>query len=341
MKISRRSVFIIAEAGVNHNGSIETAMKMIETAKVCGADAVKFQSFKADKLVSEKAPLARYQKNNLKSDTSQYNMLKKFEFGEDTFELLSARCIELGIKFMASPFDIDAADFLASIDSFPIKIPSGEITNLPYIEKIGSFGKEIILSTGMSDLGEIEDTLDILIQSGTPIEKICLLHCNTEYPTPFEDVNLNAISTLKHAFPGINIGYSDHTTGIEVSVAAAALGACVIEKHFTLDPDMEGPDHKASLTPDTLKEMVKAVRNIELAMGNGIKKPSPSEEKNIKVVRKSIVASRKIEKGEIFTRENLTTKRPGTGISPMRWYEVMGKKAPKYFEKDDIIEVIL
>ncbi|MGE4518736.1 MAG: N-acetylneuraminate synthase [Desulfobacteraceae bacterium] len=335
----RTKVFIIAEAGVNHNGNLETAKKMIDEAAAAGADAVKFQAFKADKLVFKNADMADYQKKNLNQNTSQYEMLKKLEFGENEFIELSNYCHEKKIKFMASPFDNDSIDFLAQIDAFPLKIPSGEIVNYPYLEKIGKLNKEVILSTGMSTLGEIEEALNLLTASGTDISKITVLHCNTEYPTPFEDVNLKAMITIKSAFPGIKVGYSDHTLGIEVPIAAAALGAEVIEKHFTLDPDMEGPDHKASLTPESLKEMVRSVRNIEAAFGDGVKTPSRSEQKNIKIVRKSIVASKDIKKGEVFTPENLTLKRPGTGLSPMLWNMIVGKKSSKDYIKDEQIQV--
>ena len=336
----KSKVFIIAEAGVNHNGSLKTAKKMIDEASIAGADAVKFQAFKADKLVSKNADMADYQKKNLnKKNTSQYEMLKKLEFGEKEFIELNNYCREKNIKFMASPFDNDSIDFLAQIDAFPLKIPSGEIVNYPYLEKIGKLNKEVILSTGMSTLGEIEEALNLLTASGTHISKITVLHCNTEYPTPFEDVNLKAMITIKNACPGIKVGYSDHTLGIEVPIAAAALGAEVIEKHFTLDTDMEGPDHKASLTPESLKEMVKAVRNIEKAFGNGIKTPSRSEQKNIKIVRKSIVASKDIKEGEVFTPENLTLKRPGTGLSPMLWNMIVRKKSSKDYIKDEQIQI--
>ncbi|MDY0362206.1 MAG: N-acetylneuraminate synthase [Desulforegulaceae bacterium] len=335
----KTKVFIIAEAGVNHNGNIETAKKMIDEASVAGADAVKFQAFKADKLVSKNADMADYQKKNLnKNNTTQYEMLKKLEFGEKEFVELSNYCREKKIKFMASPFDNESIDFLAQIEAFPLKIPSGEIVSYPYLEKIGKLNKEVILSTGMSNLGEIEAALSLLTASGTDISKITVLHCNTEYPTPFEDVNLKAMITIKNAFPGIKVGYSDHTLGIEIPIAAAALGAEVIEKHFTLDTDMEGPDHKASLTPESLKEMVRSVRNIEAAFGDGVKKPSESEKKNIKIARKSIVAAADIEKGEVFTPDNLTLKRPGTGLGGMHWNQLLGYRANRKYKKNDFID---
>ena len=267
---------------------------------------------------------------------------KESEYLTEAFEAGAMDYLKKPIKkieFMASPFDNESIDFLAQIDAFPLKIPSGEIVNYPYLEKIGRLNKDVILSTGMSTLGEIEDALNLLTFSGTDISKITVLHCNTEYPTPFEDVNLKAMLTIKNAFPGIKSGYSDHTLGIEIPIAAAALGAEVIEKHFTLDVNMEGPDHKASLTPDSLKEMVKAIRNIEKAMGSGIKKPSESEQKNIKIVRKSIVASKDIKKDEIFTSENITLKRPGNGLSPVLWSMITGKASSKNYKKDEQIQI--
>jgi len=332
------SVFIIAEAGVNHNGNLEIAKKLIDVAVESGADAVKFQTFKAENLVNFYAEMAEYQKKNLGKVKSQIEMLKELELSFDDFEELKKYCDEKEIIFLSTPFDIESARFLRDLGLDIFKIASGEITNYPLLKEIGSYGKQIILSTGMADLGEIEDALDVLIENGTKEEDITVLHCNTEYPTPFEDVNLRAMLTIKEAFK-VNIGYSDHTPGIEVPVAAVALGAVVIEKHFTLDKELPGPDHKASLEPYELKAMVNAIRNIEKALGNGIKKPSKSEKKNISVARKSIVAKRDIKKGEIFTEENLTVKRPGTGISPMRWKEIIGKKAPRDFKKDEIIEV--
>ena len=265
-------------------------------------------------------------------------MVKKLELSYDDFKVLKEYCDKLGIMFLSTPFDLESIDFLNELGLEIFKIPSGEITNLPYLEKIGKLGKKVILSTGMADLGEIEDALDILINNGTRKEDITVLHCNTEYPTPIEDVNLLAMLTIRDAFK-INVGYSDHTLGIEIPIAAVALGATVIEKHFTLDRNMEGPDHKASLEPHELKAMINAIRNVEKALGDGIKKPSKSEEKNKIIVRKSIVAKRKIKKGEIFTEENITVKRPGNGISPMRWYEILGKKASKDYQEDELIEI--
>ncbi len=331
-------VFIIAEAGVNHNGSLELAKKMVDVAKESGATAVKFQTFKAEKIVSKYAQKAEYQKKTTGSDESQLEMIKKLELSYENFEELFNYCKEKGILFMSTPFDIDSARFLYDLGMEVFKIPSGEITNYPLLKEIGSYKKPIILSTGMANLGEIEDAIDVLERFGTKRENIIVLHANTEYPTPVEDVNLKAMLTIKEAFK-VRVGYSDHTLGIEVPIAAVAIGAVAIEKHFTLDKNMPGPDHKASLEPHELKAMVEAIRKIEKALGNGIKKPSKSEVKNIKVARKSIVAAREIKKGEVFTEENLTVKRPGTGISPMRWKEVIGKVAKRDFKKDEVIEL--
>ena len=328
--------FIIAEAGVNHNGSIDVAKKMIEEAARFGADAIKFQSFKAEKIVSKYADKAEYQKQTTDSKESQYEMIKKLELNVKAHKELMNFAVNKGIMFLSSPFDLESIDLLVELGLKIIKIPSGEIVNLPYLEKIGKLNKKVILSTGMSDLGEIEDALDVLISSGTDKENITVLQCNTEYPTPFEDVNLLAMITIKNAF-NVNVGFSDHTLGIEVPIAAVAMGAQVIEKHFTLDRNMEGPDHKASLEPNEFAAMIKAIRNVEKALGSGIKKPSPSESKNIHIARKSIVAIKPIKKGEIFTEENIGIKRPGNGISPMRWNEIIGKKAIKNFKIDEMI----
>jgi len=329
--------FIIAEAGVNHNGSLDTALKMVDAAVASGADAVKFQTFKAEKMIAFGAPKATYQQETTGANESQLEMVKKLELDETAHIRLYQHCQQKGIQFLSSPFDLESIDLLVRLGIKIFKIPSGEITNLPYLRKLGGLKKELIMATGMADMGEIENALVVLMQSGTAPEAIMVLHCNTEYPTPFEDVNLRAMVTIKAAFPGIQVGYSDHTPGIEVPIAAVALGARVIEKHFTLDRNMEGPDHKASLEPGELKSMVTAIRNIEKAMGNGIKKPSPSELKNKPIARKSIVAVRNIGKGETFIQENLGVKRPGTGISPMQWDEVVGKKALRNFNKDEII----
>lgn len=329
--------FIIAEVGVNHNGSLELAKKMIDAAVEAGADAVKFQTFKAEKLVSKYAPKAEYQKKKTTADEFQFEMIKKLELDAAAHQTLIDYCKKKKILFLSSPFDLDSIDLLNEFGLEIFKIPSGEITNLPYLRKIGRLKKEIILSTGMADIGEIKDVLDVLTGAGTKLKDITVLHCNTEYPTPFEDVNLNAMLTIKTAFPSVNIGYSDHTLGIEISIAAVAMGATIIEKHFTLDKNMEGPDHKASVEPNELRAMVCAIRNIEKALGNGIKKPSLSELKNKTIARKSIVAACNIRKGEPFTQKNLTVKRPGTGINPMRWDEVIGEKASKTYKEDDLI----
>lgn len=331
-------VFIIAEAGVNHNGSIKLAKKLIDVAVDAEADAVKFQTFKAEKIISRYAPKAEYQKKTTDKEESQLEMVKKLELDANTHEKLVRYCTKKGIIFLSTPFDIESIDLLSDIGLEIFKIPSGEITNLPYLRKIGSLKKRIILSTGMSDMGEIEDALDIIIKAGTQKENITVLHCNTEYPTPFEDVNLLAMLSIRDAFK-VSVGYSDHTPGIEIPVAAVALGANVIEKHFTLDKNMEGPDHKASLEPNELAAMVKAIRNIEKAMGNGIKKPSASEIKNKPIARKSIVAAKEIKKGEMLSEETLAVKRPGIGISPLEWDRIIGRKAIKDFKRDDMIVI--
>jgi len=327
--------FIIAEAGVNHNGSIELAKKLIDKAQWAGVDAVKFQTFTADKLTSKSAKKADYQ-NKTTSEKSQYEMLKKLELKTKDFEILKNYCSQKGIKFMSSPFDLDSIDLLNKIGLDIWKIPSGEITNYPYLKKIAELKHEIIMSTGMANLSEIEKALDLLKANGA--EDITVLHCNTEYPTPMEDVNLKAMLTIKEAFK-VDIGYSDHTKGIEVPTAAVALGAEVIEKHFTLDNSMEGPDHRASLEPEELKHLVDAIRNIENALGDGIKKPSKSESKNKDIARKSIVAAKDIKKGELFTKDNLTIKRPGDGINPMQWPNILGKEAKREFSFDELIEL--
>ena len=329
-------VFIIAEAGVNHNGSLELAKKLIDVAVVAGADAVKFQTFKAENLVSKNAQKADYQKQTTNSEESQFDMIKKLELDIETHKILMDYCKEKNIMFLSTPFDHDSIELLNDLGLEIFKIPSGEITNLPYLRHIGKLDKKVILSTGMADIGEIEDAMDILINAGTKKENIIVLHANTEYPTPYEDVNLKAMVTIGKTFD-VAFGYSDHTLGIEVDIAAVAMGACCIEKHFTLDCTMEGPDHKASLEPDELKAMVKAIRNIELALGNGIKKPSKSESKNISIARKSIVAKVDIKKGEIFSTNNLAVKRPANGINPMRWDEIIGTVATKDYKEDELI----
>ena len=334
----RLSVLVIAEAGVNHNGSVETARKLVDVAAGVGADIVKFQTFKASSLVSRHAEKADYQKQTTDMAESHYEMIKKLELDKKAHLNLIDFSRKTGIEFLSSPFDRYSIDLLYSLGMKRFKVPSGEITNLPYLRHIGQYGKSIILSTGMSTLGEVEAALNVLEKAGTKREKITVLHCNTEYPTPMEDVNLQAMLTIRNKL-GVKVGYSDHTLGIEVPVAAVAMGATVIEKHFTIDRTLPGPDHRASLEPDELKAMVVAIRNTEKAMGDGEKRPSQSEQKNIPIARKSIVAAREINKGEQLTEHNLTVKRPGTGISPMRWDEVVGKKATKDFTIDELITI--
>ena len=329
-------ITIIAEAGVNHNGDLELAKQMVKAAKESGADIVKFQTAKLESLVSRYAPMAEYQKENTGKTESQMDMLKRLLLPYDDFAILARYCGETGIQFLSTPFDIDSVDFLSSIGCRLWKIPSGEITNLPYLERIGKLHQPIILSTGMSTLYEIQEALNVLYDSGAG--KITLLHCTTEYPAPFETVNLKAMLTLKEKFQ-TDVGYSDHTMGTEIPIAAAAMGAVVIEKHFTLSRSMEGPDQKASLEPVELRSMVSAIRHIEQAMGDGEKKPVPSEMANMTVARKSIIARKMITKGEILTEENITTKRPGNGISPMKWHEVLGTKAVRDFKEDELIEL--
>lgn len=327
---------IIAEAGVNHNGDLELAKQMVKAAKESGADIVKFQTAKLESLVSKLAPMAEYQKKNTGKIESQMDMLKRILLPYDDFAILARYCDEVGIQFLSTPFDIDSVEFLASLGCKLWKIPSGEITNLPYLEHVGRQKQPIILSTGMSTVNEIQEALSVLYDSGA--DKITLLHCTTEYPAPIETVNLRAMLTLKEKFQ-TDVGYSDHTMGIEIPVAAVAMGATVIEKHFTLSRNMEGPDQKASLEPQELKAMVSAIRNIELAMGDGEKKPIQSEMMNMTVARKSIIARRAIAKGEILTEENITTKRPGNGVSPMKWHEVLGTVAVRDFEEDELIDL--
>ena len=329
-------VFIIAEAGVNHNGSIEIAKKLIDRAVAAGVDAVKFQTFKTENIVCKQAHKAEYQKNTTNAKESQFDMLKKLELTSQMHEELLQYCKEKDIQFLSTPFDIESIDYLDKLGISIMKVPSGEINNYPYLKKIGETRKPVILSTGMSELEEVEEAVKVLYENGST--DIIILHCNTEYPTPFEDVNLRAMINLKEKF-NVKVGYSDHTAGIEIPIAAVAIGASVIEKHFTLDKNMEGPDHKASLEPEELKAMVQAIRNIEKALGTGIKKPSSSEIKNIAIARKSIVAKKRISKGEIFTENNLTTKRPGNGISPMKWNEIIGTKSGKEYEIDELIEL--
>lgn len=331
-----KSTFIIAEAGVNHNGSFELAKQLIDKAVWAGADCIKFQTFNSKNLVSKNAQKAEYQKKTTDSSESQLDMLKKLELSKEEFVELRDYCNQKGIMFLSTPFDLESIDFLASIGVKTWKIPSGEITNYPFLRAIGKRKESVIMSTGMCTLDEVSDAIKVLKDFGT--KDITLLHCTTEYPAPYDSVNLNAMLTLQNEF-GFNIGYSDHTNGIEVPVAAVAMGATVIEKHFTLDKNMEGPDHKASLEPDELKQMVQSIRNVEVALGDRIKKPSEAEKRNIAIVRKSIVAACEIKKGEVFTEENLTAKRPGNGISPMKWGGVLGKTAVRDFDADEIIEV--
>jgi len=330
------SVFIIAEAGVNHNGSVNLAKKLIDVASISGVDAVKFQTFKAKNLVAKHTQKADYQKQTTDALESQFNMIKKLELDVDAHRELIAYCQEKGIMFLSTPFDRESIDLLSDLGLQIFKIPSGEITNLPYLRHIGSLGKQVILSTGMSNLKEVEDALNILINAGTPKDNITVLHANTMYPTPMEDVNLKAMLTMQKEF-SVDVGYSDHTLGIEVDIAAVVMGASCIEKHFTLDKTMAGPDHKASLEPKELKAMVSAIRNIEKALGSGEKKPSPSESVNINIARKSIVASQNINKGEVLTEKNISIKRPGSGISPMKWDSVIGSIATKKYNRDDLI----
>nr|MBP7472257.1 N-acetylneuraminate synthase [Prevotella sp.] len=330
---------IIAEAGVNHNGSLALAEQLVDKAVEAGVDIIKFQTFNADKLVKRDAKQAEYQKKNIgDGNDSQYDMLKKLELSKADHEELISYCKQRHIKFFSTAFDLDSIDYLHSLNLGLWKIPSGEIANYPYIRKIAQYGEPVILSTGMCDEQDINNALDVLFKFGLPKDKITILHCNTQYPTPYEDVNLKAMLTIKKDF-GVNIGYSDHTKGIEVPIAAVALGATVIEKHFTLDRNMPGPDHKASLEPDELKAMVYSIRNIESALGDGIKKVSPSEQSNMSVARKSIVAACPIKKGEIFTEDNLTVKRPGIGISPMKWETIIGKTATMNYHEDDLIHL--
>ena len=334
-----KRTLIIAEAGVNHNGDIAKAKALIDKGAEAGVDYVKFQTFKAEKLVTKQAQRASYQDKNTQNNDSQYEMLKKLELSQALHQELMDYCNQKGVKFLSTGFDSESLVFLAQLGITIAKVPSGEITNLPYLRQVASLFPEVILSTGMATIDEIKDAVKVLIDNGVSKDKIIILHCNTEYPTPMEDVNLKAMLHIQREL-GLPIGYSDHTLGIEVPIAAVALGATVIEKHFTLDKTLPGPDHKASLEPNELKAMVSAIRNIEKAIGgSGLKEVSKSEEKNKPIARKSIVAATDIKKGDIFTPENLTVKRPGTGISPMQWDEVIGKTAKKDFEEDDLIEI--
>jgi N,N'-diacetyllegionaminate synthase len=328
---------IIAEAGVNHNGDLDLARQLIDAAAVAGADFVKFQTFNADRQVTRSAEKADYQAQVTNSSESQHEMLRRLELTEAMHHELIAHCATRNIGFLSTGFDIESVDLLVSLGQDHFKIPSGEITNLPYLRHIGHLGKAVILSTGMAIMGEIEAAIDVLEHAGTPRSKLTVLHCTTEYPTPMADVNLRAMQSIQAAF-GVAVGYSDHTRGIEVAIAAVAMGAAVIEKHFTLDRNLPGPDHQASLEPAELTAMVAAIRNIEVALGDGIKRLTPSETKNKPVARKSLVASRAIQAGEVFTADNLAAKRPEKGLSPMRWDEIIGKKALRDFMADELID---
>lgn len=334
----KNRTLIIAEAGVNHNGDLKLAKQLIDAAAEAGADFVKFQTFNANRQVTRTAKKADYQTRITGSTESQHEMLRRLELTVDMHHELIAHCAKRNIGFFSTGFDIESVDLLVSLGQDHFKIPSGEITNLPYLRHIGQLGGKVILSTGMATLGEIEAAIEVFEQAATPRTNLTVLHCTTEYPTPMNEVNLHAMQSIHAAF-GVDVGYSDHTLGIEVAIAAVALGASVIEKHFTLDRNLAGPDHKASLEPEELKAMVAAIRNIEVALGDGVKRLASSEARNKPVVRKSLVASRAIKAGETFTAENITPKRPGTGISPMRWDEVMGKKARRDFATDELVEL--
>ena len=332
-----KKILVIAEAGVNHNGSLDTAKRLVEVAANAGADFVKFQTFSAEDIVLKTADKAEYQKGATDSAESQYEMLKRLELTSEMHEHLIEHCKKFSIGFLSTGFDQASIAYLVSLGQQLVKIPSGEITNLPYLEFVGSLGLPVILSTGMSTLEEVGEALRVLRSAGTDTDRVTVLHCTTEYPAPMETVNLRVMQTISREY-GVAIGYSDHTSGIEVSIAAAALGARVIEKHFTLDRALPGPDHKASLEPNELVALIKAIRNIEIALGDGSKMPSNGENKNKLIARKSIVAKREIHSGDSFTEDNLTTKRPGTGISPMKWYEILGQIASRDYQSDEIIE---
>ncbi len=338
LKKKIRKTIIIAEAGVNHNGNIKIAKKLVDVAAESGADIVKFQSFSADRLATKLAGKAKYQKKKNNPKETQYEMLKKLELNFTNHKKLIFYCKKKKIEFLSSPFDIESIKMLKLLKIKRFKIPSGEITNLPYLYEVGKNKKPIILSTGMATLEEVRKAISVIVKAGTPKNFITVLQCNTAYPSPPHDVNLNAMLTIKNKL-NVQVGLSDHTLGIEVPLAAVALGAKVIEKHFTLNKKLQGPDHRASLEPKELKNMVDGIRNIELAMGNGIKKPTQSEIENIPVVRKSIVASKKIKRNEIFSRKNLTTKRPGNGLSPMLFDQLIGKKSERNFKEDEKIRV--
>lgn len=334
----KKPTLIIAEAGVNHNGDLALAKQLIDGAADAGADLVKFQTFSANRQVTRTASKADYQTKTTDKSESQHEMLRRLELDREAHEELIAHCATRNIGFFSTGFDIESIDLLVSLGQDYFKIPSGEITNLPYLRHIGHLGKTVILSTGMSTLGEIEAAINALEQAGTSRNNITVLHCTTEYPTPMTEVNLRAMQSIQSAF-GLDVGYSDHTPGIEVSIAAVAMGACVIEKHFTMDCTLPGPDHKASLEPAGLTAMVAAIRNIELALGDGVKRLTHSEARNMPVMRKSLLASKAIKAGEIFSAENITAKRPGTGISPMRWDELIGRAASRDFAEDELIDL--
>lgn len=333
----RGRVYIVAEAGVNHNGDVSIAKRLVDEAKACGADAVKFQAFNTMSLVTNSAKQADYQVKNTGSSASQSEMLRELELDAAEFAALVDYCAEKRIDFLCTPFDLDSINMLRRLGVTNFKIPSGEITNVPYLRHLAAEAEHVIMSTGMANLGEVEFALHCLIGAGMEREQVSILHATTDYPTEMSDVNLNAVRTLKLAL-GCEVGYSDHTEGIEVAVAAVAIGATVIEKHFTLDRDMEGPDHVASLEPKDLSKMIRSIRNIELAMGNGLKAPKAGELKNLNLVRKSIVAGSEIQKGERFSESNLAVKRPATGISPIHWDELIGLSASKHYNPDDPIE---
>ena len=333
-----KKTFIIAEAGLNHNGSLKRAIKMVDIAKEAGADAIKFQTLIPELLVTNHARKAKYQMKNDVKNESQLAMLKRISLPFEAFEDIKKDCEKKKIEFMSTAFDLESLSFLRKMNMRIYKIPSGEITNLPLIQKIASIAKKVILSTGMSNTNEISSALKILVSNGLSKKNISILHCNTEYPTPMKNVNLNVLPSLSKKFQ-VNVGLSDHTLGIEVPIAAVAMGAHIIEKHFTLDRNLVGPDHKASLTPYELKAMIKAIRNIEIAFGSNAKKPTDGELKNLVIARKSIVASKSINKGDFFTEDNLTTKRPGNGISPMKWNKIIGQKSKYNFKENDLIKL--
>jgi N,N'-diacetyllegionaminate synthase len=334
----KNKTLIIAEAGVNHNGDLARARQLIDAAATAGADLVKFQTFSANRLVTRTATKAEYQTQTTDKKESQHEMLRRLELSAEMHKELIAHCAARNIGFFSTAFDIESIDLLVSLGQDHFKIPSGEITNLPYLRRIGRLGQAVILSTGMATLGDIEAAIDVLEQAGTPRANITVLHCTTEYPTPMTEVNLRAMQSIQRAF-GVAVGYSDHTPGIEVAIAAVAMGASVIEKHFTMDRNLPGPDHKASLEPEGLMAMIVAIRNIEIALGDGDKRLTRSEARNKPVMRKSLVASQAIKAGEIFSTKNITTKRPGTGISPMRWDEVIGRTASRDFSEEELIDL--